>query len=440
MTCQAQHVEMDHVHFAFIYIDTQGRLHLHCSRSIAKTCRGVLEAKLTDAFLEAVRMSGESCSPINHASSTAIIQRPLPPQMARITHRETSLGGKAQIRRLPHSSQFPPTARPVHTESSSRWGTQNLQRTKRDVWSDDNKMFRGPQAMISIIDRNLLRKYYEKAFGHLQQTNCRILAKAYVKLVEPRKQVNYPYNGRKVAAGVTQQLDPEATKPPWWPPGRIRLLIHILCQLHTSHGITTRKLNEADQPIRQHISPAGRLCILDEVYRVRQQEMNFLQGKIGGQWSVSICRMNLPEPVGVIFNPNGHSGESISFDPASINISNNASPCAESGFTNNAPPELFVSEPNFSTYSLPGHPYNVHDYFPEINYAGPDPKILLDFDTTVPVSTPAQGLKRKRESEEIAHVHATRPLVSTHDPSPSASVGLQSYAVKYPGGSYSFLQ
>lgn len=139
--------------------------------------------------------------------------------MARITHRETSLGGKAQIRRLPHSSQFPPTARPVHTESSSRWGTQNLQRTKRDVWSDDNKMFRGPQAMISIIDRNLLRKYYEKAFGHLQQTNCRILAKAYVKLVEPRKQVNYPYNGRKVAAGVTQQLDPEATKPPWWPPG-----------------------------------------------------------------------------------------------------------------------------------------------------------------------------------------------------------------------------
>ncbi|KGO67576.1 hypothetical protein PITC_094450 [Penicillium italicum] len=66
MTCQAQHVEMDHVHFVFIYIDTQGRLHLHCSRSIAKTCRGALEAKLTDAFVEAVRISGESCSPINH--------------------------------------------------------------------------------------------------------------------------------------------------------------------------------------------------------------------------------------------------------------------------------------------------------------------------------------------------------------------------------------
>lgn len=65
-----------------------------------------------------------------------------------------------------------------------------------------------PQAMIHV---------YEKAFEKILQTNCRVLAKAYIKLVEPRKQVNYPYNGRKSIRGRTVQLNPEATKPSWWP-------------------------------------------------------------------------------------------------------------------------------------------------------------------------------------------------------------------------------
>lgn len=73
--------------------------------------------------------------------------------------------------------------------------------------------------MLPIRNRSLLRRYYEKAFESLQQINCRILAKAYIKLVEPRKQVNYPYNGRKIISGTSQQFDPELTKPAWWPSG-----------------------------------------------------------------------------------------------------------------------------------------------------------------------------------------------------------------------------
>jgi hypothetical protein len=37
--------------------------------------------------------------------------------------------------------------------------------------------------------------------------------------VEPRKQVNHPYNGRKIVSGTTRQFDPQVTKPPWWPSG-----------------------------------------------------------------------------------------------------------------------------------------------------------------------------------------------------------------------------
>lgn len=75
------------------------------------------------------------------------------------------------------------------------------------------------KTMLPVRNQTILRRYYEKAFESLQQINCRILAKAYVKLVEPRKQVNFPYNGRKIIAGSSQQFDPELTKPAWWPTG-----------------------------------------------------------------------------------------------------------------------------------------------------------------------------------------------------------------------------
>lgn len=71
---------------------------------------------------------------------------------------------------------------------------------------------------LPIPDPGAVISVYEKAFENLQQTNCRILAKAYIKLLEPRKQVNYPYNGRKSIGGRIVQLSPDETKPSWWPP------------------------------------------------------------------------------------------------------------------------------------------------------------------------------------------------------------------------------
>lgn len=75
------------------------------------------------------------------------------------------------------------------------------------------------RTILRIGNQDLLRRYYEKAFETFQQLNCRTIAKSYIKLVEPRKQVHYPYNGRKVIGGVSQCVDPEQTKPGWWPLG-----------------------------------------------------------------------------------------------------------------------------------------------------------------------------------------------------------------------------
>jgi hypothetical protein len=77
------------------------------------------------------------------------------------------------------------------------------------------------EGSLPIQDPGAMIHVYEKAFEKFQQTNCRVLAKAYIKILEPRKQVNYPYNGRKSVGGITVQLDPEVTKPSWWP-SRVR--------------------------------------------------------------------------------------------------------------------------------------------------------------------------------------------------------------------------
>ncbi|KAL4736048.1 hypothetical protein BDV11DRAFT_211594 [Aspergillus similis] len=165
-----------------------------------------------------------------------------------------------------------------------------------------------PMTMLPIGNKSVLRSYYEKAFECLQQTNCRILAKAYIKLVEPRKQVTYPYNGHKLVAGIPQQFDPEETRPLWWPTGvthrepdhlrkpeRIRLLIHILCEVRESHAICVEKLREADQAIRRQILPVERLQVLDEIYRVRGEEERYLDGRSDPQAVVYVSRVHLPE-------------------------------------------------------------------------------------------------------------------------------------------------
>ena len=73
---------------------------------------------------------------------------------------------------------------------------------------------------IRIGDTKKVMAYYECALEHFQQVNCRMIAKAFICLIEPKKQVKHPYIG-KVPAGsaLGTKKDPEASKPEWWAPG-----------------------------------------------------------------------------------------------------------------------------------------------------------------------------------------------------------------------------
>jgi hypothetical protein len=117
-----------------------------------------------------------------------------------------------------------PSSCPAPLFSSPASTTKGLQQRRRRS-EEEAKL--NSRTVISLRDPHILRCYYSKVFENLQQVNCRLIAKAYVKLVEPHKQVLYPYNGRKTLAG--NELTPDETKPLWWPPGvRHREPDHLL--------------------------------------------------------------------------------------------------------------------------------------------------------------------------------------------------------------------
>jgi hypothetical protein len=74
---------------------------------------------------------------------------------------------------------------------------------------------------LVIGNEEKVEAYYETALKHIQQLNCRQMAKAFIKFIEPRKQVKHPYNGGRPPPGAPPGTkgDPEKTKPDWWPTG-----------------------------------------------------------------------------------------------------------------------------------------------------------------------------------------------------------------------------
>lgn len=62
----------------------------------------------------------------------------------------------------------------------------------------------GKQQLI-IGDSDEVWQYYQTRFRDMQQSACKVMGKAFVRLVEPKKQTHHPYT----------KGDEKA--PPWWP-------------------------------------------------------------------------------------------------------------------------------------------------------------------------------------------------------------------------------
>ncbi|KAJ5087049.1 hypothetical protein NUU61_008356 [Penicillium alfredii] len=441
-----RNIELAYPHYALIYIDADGNLRHQSSQSIADSYQTIVSPSVTDAFLRAVARSRETHLSQYHVQPSAPMtpspvtsaHSHLPSQIIPRPRSEMSLGREGPIHApVSLGTPFQLTMRPMPQEATGAWHRDSSHSKKKKVWNEDLDTAAHQRVRLSLGDEELLRLYYEKAFENLQQTNCRVLAKAYVKLVEPRKQVNYPYNGRKIVSGRTRQLAPDATKPPWWPSGvshrepdhlpkveRIRLLVHIVRELRTRYGVTVKRLKEADQPIRRQISPPERLQILDEVYQVREAEEKILEGATEGQQAVWISRANLPDKMTAMTSPEERSGNSTPTEPASVRNTDPHS-SGDASATNTSQ-TLFAPVRDGSASSSPN---NTQSIAPSLaDYTEQNMHDLAGIESTQGVSVTPPDLKRKRECAATYSMDPINHISHTHDPS-STAIGIEPYGM-----------
>lgn len=121
---------------------------------------------------------------------------------------------------------------------------------------------------VSLADRAARTAFFELRFSQMQQGMCKTVAKAWIKIIEPKKQTRCPYNKG------------EEGKPEWWPEGvrhkepdhlmkpeRHALLLTIL----RSPKIKVARLQLATAEVVAMIR-ADKVNLLMDVYRIAREE------------------------------------------------------------------------------------------------------------------------------------------------------------------------
>ena len=70
---------------------------------------------------------------------------------------------------------------------------------------------------LAVSDEEAMKKFYTTRFIQMQQIPCKLINKAWIKVVQPKKQARHPYNGGKKAAAAGEPGNGDLTKPDWWP-------------------------------------------------------------------------------------------------------------------------------------------------------------------------------------------------------------------------------
>ncbi|KAF9874043.1 ydr124wp-like protein [Colletotrichum karsti] len=220
-------------------------------------------------------------------------------------------GHRPQDRRRQPSGMFDDPG--YKTRKRHRVGTTNF---RRPVDDDDDVMVAAsnPMRNLRIGNEKDVWDFYEQRFKNCQQTACKLIAKAWVKVVEPKKQTNHPYTGQDEKA------------PDWWPKPwgptkeekvrhkepdhlykreRVHLLCHILRMIvepqENQHAailkmnLNVQKLEDATTEAmsaffsdKENKANAKKKPYLDEIFKVAKQEERFKRGEIDGEAYVHV--------------------------------------------------------------------------------------------------------------------------------------------------------
>ncbi|KFY30587.1 hypothetical protein V493_01814 [Pseudogymnoascus sp. VKM F-4281 (FW-2241)] len=165
-----------------------------------------------------------------------------------------------------------------------------------------------PTRTITIGDDAARDEVYRQCLKNIQQNGCKIIGKAWVKLLEPKKQSTYPYT-----KGAQK-------RPPWWPavtgPNNIRhkepdhlhkreriiLLMHIIGLIVSQERnspaqqrkVDVAKLEEVTREAmatwfadREKPKNAEKRGFLTQLFRVLYKEERYRRGELDG--STTVC-------------------------------------------------------------------------------------------------------------------------------------------------------
>lgn len=127
-----------------------------------------------------------------------------------------------------------------------------------------------PQYTIVLKNEAERTAFLEMRFGQLQQVMCKMIAKEWIKVIEPKKQTRYPYNKG------------EEAKPSWWPKDvRHKEPDHLMKPERHTLLLAMLRLNQA-RIARLQLATAevvvqiksGRVSLLMDIYRVAREEEN----------------------------------------------------------------------------------------------------------------------------------------------------------------------
>ena len=167
---------------------------------------------------------------------------------------------------------------------------------------------------LQIGDREAVQQFFHDALNDLQQINCRSVSKKLIQIIEPRKQVNHPYNGRcKSKDRKEMEKASRSTRPSWWPPGvrhkepdhlvksgehpilsiialgvqlmwpeRVLLMQHLIGNSSKPliNNTTVEELREQARTAKGSIGEE-KWKILEEIFRVREQQERVEADELG---------------------------------------------------------------------------------------------------------------------------------------------------------------
>ncbi|KAH7310070.1 hypothetical protein BKA65DRAFT_543427 [Rhexocercosporidium sp. MPI-PUGE-AT-0058] len=164
---------------------------------------------------------------------------------------------------------------------------------------------------LRIGNDKKIEKFYRARFQELPTLLCKIMAKAFVKAVEPRKQSRYPYSKGQISA------------PPWWPAlsgtnsvrhkdpdhlhkqERIQLLMHILRMSIEPRGSQHPSFQDQDISIQnlevvayealsswfqdpENPENMSRAPLISEIFSVARCEERYKNGDIDAGMEISV--------------------------------------------------------------------------------------------------------------------------------------------------------